>query len=103
MSHLRLLAARGIAKPPRWLPENLHYETIMGSTAYGISTEGSDWDIYGFAIPPRDNIFPHLQGEIPVLRPANRAIRAISRTSLTRPQRTQAVVAEVMISRSIAL
>ena len=65
MSHLRPLAARGIAKPPRWLADNLHYETLTGSSAYGVAADESDWDITGFAVPPRDDLFPHLRGEIP--------------------------------------
>lgn len=64
MSTISHLAERGVAKPPRWLPTNTHYETIMGSVAYGVSSDTSDMDIYGFAIPPKDYIFPHLRGEI---------------------------------------
>lgn len=37
----------------------------MGSIAYGVSNEGSDRDIYGFCIPPKEEVFPHLDGEIP--------------------------------------
>jgi len=40
------------------------YETRMGSTAYGVSTDISDVDVYGVAMPPRDHLFPHLAGEI---------------------------------------
>jgi predicted nucleotidyltransferase len=36
----------------------------MGSQAYGVSTEDSDYDVYGFVVPPKDYIFPHLRGEI---------------------------------------
>ncbi len=42
MSTLRRLADRGLAKPPRWLPGNVRYETIMGSVAYGVSSGTSD-------------------------------------------------------------
>jgi len=41
------------------------YETIMGSIAYGVSSDESDRDIYGFCIPPKEEVFPHLDGEIP--------------------------------------
>ena len=44
---------------PRWLPGNIQYETIMGSVAYGVSSDTSDVDIYGWAVPPRDDVFPH--------------------------------------------
>lgn len=48
----------------KWLKNNLHYEVIMGSTAYGVSTDSSDLDIYGWAIPPKTQVFPHLSGYI---------------------------------------
>ena len=65
MSTLQRLTDRGLAKPPRWLPGNVQYETIMGSVAYGVSSDTSDVDVYGWAIPPKEDIFPHLRGEIP--------------------------------------
>ena len=58
------LTEKGIAHPPPFLAPNIHYETIMGSVAYGVSADTSDMDIYGFCIPPRDEIFPNLRGEI---------------------------------------
>jgi predicted nucleotidyltransferase len=64
MSTLQRLTDRGLVRPPRWLPGNVQYETEMGSVAYGVSTDTSDRDLYGWAIPPRDEIFPHLRGEI---------------------------------------
>ncbi len=36
----------------------------MGSIAYGVSSDSSDMDVYGFAIPAKDEVFPHLRGEI---------------------------------------
>jgi len=36
----------------------------MGSQAYGVSSESSDIDIYGICIPPKEEVFPHLRGEI---------------------------------------
>ena len=65
MSTLEHLTDRGLVKPPRWLPGNVQYETIMGSVAYGVSADTSDVDVYGWAIPPKDDIFPHLRGEVP--------------------------------------
>lgn len=59
------LTKKGLIRPPSYLPDNVHYETIMGSVAYGVSSDTSDMDIYGWAIPPKDMIFPHLSGEIP--------------------------------------
>ena len=51
--------------PPKWLMPNTAYMTIMGSQAYGVSADDSDLDVYGFCIPPKDLVFPHLAGEIP--------------------------------------
>jgi predicted nucleotidyltransferase len=65
MSTLQRLVDRGLIRPPAWLPENVQYETIMGSVAYGVSSDTSDIDVYGWAIPPKEDIFPHLRGEIP--------------------------------------
>ena len=42
MSSLQRLADRGLVRPPRWLPGNVQYETIMGSVAYGVSSDTSD-------------------------------------------------------------
>jgi predicted nucleotidyltransferase len=64
MSVIGELTRKNIARPPAWLPDNVHYETVMGSVAYGVSADTSDMDVYGFVIPPRDEIFPHLRGEI---------------------------------------
>jgi predicted nucleotidyltransferase len=36
----------------------------MGSRAYGTETETSDWDFYGFCVPPIEIVFPHTKGEI---------------------------------------
>jgi predicted nucleotidyltransferase len=65
VSTLQRLSERGLVKPPRWLPANVQYETIMGSVAYGVSSDSSDLDVYGWAIPPKEDVFPHLRGEIP--------------------------------------
>lgn len=65
MHTLRTLAERGLVRVPNWLPANVQYETQMGSVAYGVSSDTSDVDLYGFCIPPKELIFPHLAGEIP--------------------------------------
>lgn len=64
-SVVQQLAEKKLITPPRFLPGSICYETIMGSVAYGVSSDTSDVDIYGFAVPPRDLVFPHLAGEIP--------------------------------------
>jgi len=65
VSRVQRLAEKGLIHPPKFLPSNVHYEVITGSEAYGVSSGGSDVDIAGFCIPPKQNIFPHLKGEIP--------------------------------------
>jgi predicted nucleotidyltransferase len=58
------LEKRNLIQTPKWLSTNCSYLTIMGSVAYGVSSDTSDCDVYGFAIPPKDEVFPHLKGEI---------------------------------------
>jgi hypothetical protein len=58
------LTEKKLTSPPKFLPHNIHYETIMGSFAYGVSSDTSDCDVYGFCIPNREIVFPHLAGEI---------------------------------------
>jgi predicted nucleotidyltransferase len=49
---------------PDWLPDSLQYVTVMGSHAYGCATPQSDYDYYGFAVPPRQYTYPHEWGYI---------------------------------------
>lgn len=59
------LAKNGLLKsPPNFVVSNTMYETIMGSEAYGVSSNNSDMDVYGFCIPDKHYLFPHLAGEI---------------------------------------
>ena len=58
------LCKQQLINPPSFLKNNVHYEVVMGSVAYGVSSDTSDLDIYGFCIPPKHIIFPHLNGEI---------------------------------------
>jgi len=64
MSIVDKLTRRGLITPPPHLKTNIHYECMMGSIAYGCSNDASDCDVYGFSIPPKDVIFPHLSGYI---------------------------------------
>lgn len=65
VSHLlEHLTRIGVAHPPAWLNDNLAYLTVTGSQAYGCADDDSDLDIYGFAVPPKEEVFPHLRGEI---------------------------------------
>ena len=63
-SIIQKLVKQELIKPPAFLPSNVHYETMMGSIAYGVSDDNSDLDVYGFCIPPKHIIFPHLVGKI---------------------------------------
>ena len=63
-STVKRLTDEGLVSPPKWLSNNVMYETMMGSIAYGVNDDSSDVDIYGWAIPPKEIIFPHLAGEI---------------------------------------
>lgn len=46
------------------------YEVIMGSMAYGVSSNDSDMDIYGVCVPSKNMVFPHLDGYITGFGPA---------------------------------
>lgn len=61
---LERLQKKGLIQPPKFLVNNTHYLTMMGSVAYGVSSDTSDCDIYGFCIPHKEDVFPHLRGEI---------------------------------------
>lgn len=64
-SILNKLIKQQLIYPPTFLEDNVNYEVIMGSYAYGCNDpEKSDLDIYGFCMPPLKYIFPHTAGEI---------------------------------------
>lgn len=63
-SRVQLCKNKNLIHPPKWLPSNIHYEVITGSVAYAVSSDTSDMDIVGFCIPPKEDVFPHLKGEI---------------------------------------
>lgn len=63
------LKKKNLINPPAFISDCLQYLTLMGSQAYGVANtndteEISDWDVYGFCIPYKDMVFPHLRGEI---------------------------------------
>jgi len=64
MSYIRTLARKNLLNVPKHVVSGIQYETIVGSVAYGVNNDNSDTDIYGFSIPYKDMIFPHLRGEI---------------------------------------
>lgn len=64
-STVQRLSEQGLITPPNFVVSNTMYEVIMGSFAYGVSSDTSDVDLYGFCIPPLEVVFPHLAGNIP--------------------------------------
>jgi predicted nucleotidyltransferase len=69
MNLLLHLVGQKLIAPPPWLADNTHYLTIMGSIAYGVADTNdeevqSDFDLYGFCVPPREVVFPHLAGAV---------------------------------------
>lgn len=64
-SHTQQLIKSGLVNDaPPFLGGAIQYEVVMGSVAYGVSSDTSDFDVYGFAIAPKEDAFPHLRGEI---------------------------------------
>lgn len=64
-SHVKMLSEKKIIKDaPVFVSDDICYEVIMGSFAYGVSSDTSDIDIYGFCLPPRKILFPGEYGWI---------------------------------------
>jgi len=63
-SYIKKLAEKNLLILSNNIKEGLIYEVIMGSMAYGVSKDNSDMDIYAVAIPPKKEVFPHLDGYI---------------------------------------
>jgi predicted nucleotidyltransferase len=63
-SIFEVMQDRTLCQPPKWLAHNLHYAVITGSVAYAVSNDTSDMDVVGFCIPKKEDVFPHLRGEI---------------------------------------
>lgn len=61
---VKKLTSKCLAHPPKWLPENTHYLVQMGSRAYSCENSDSDYDIYGWCMPPKGIIFPHESGVV---------------------------------------
>ena len=59
------LQKKNLIHPPKWMSNNTTYLVVMGSQAYGVNDDSSDLDVYGFCIPHKDILFPHLAGYIP--------------------------------------
>lgn len=64
------LEKRELIRPPKWLSDNCQYLCLSGSVAYGVSSDTSDCDCYGWTIPPKFIVFPHLTGAVEGFGPA---------------------------------
>lgn len=62
-STFEMLIGKGLIPDyPSHMKNNVQYEVMMGSTAYGVSDNMSDIDIYGFSMPPKTILFPYHYG-----------------------------------------
>ena len=61
---LQDLEKKNLIHPPSWLSDNTQYLCVMGSVASGVSSDSSDYDLYGWAVPPKKLVFAHLDGEL---------------------------------------
>lgn len=63
-SYIKTLCDKKLLKLDPSIREGIIYETLMGSIVYGVSQDNSDLDIYSVAIPPKKDVFPHLDGYV---------------------------------------
>lgn len=64
-NYVKELHQKGLISPSvESMSDRMHYLTIMGSVAYGVSNKTSDMDLYGWYIPPKEIVFPHTAGEV---------------------------------------
>jgi len=54
-----LISKKVLNSSQDWVFQNIQYLILHGSHAYGINTEKSDIDLYGFTMPPKDYVFPY--------------------------------------------
>jgi uncharacterized protein len=59
---LKRLKSENKIHPPEWLIGNILYLCETGSVAYGMNTDHSDIDVYGYAMPLKEVVFPHKFG-----------------------------------------
>lgn len=68
-SIVKKLEKQGHFTPEHPFVTDTIYEVIMGSMAYGVSSNSSDMDVYAVCVPERSMVFPHLTGAIPGFGP----------------------------------
>ena len=56
-----------LINPPEWLGGSLIMEAVVGSRAYGVSSDasGSDLDLVAVCVPPMGLVYPFAAGELP--------------------------------------
>lgn len=70
---------QGLEYFPEESKDNLEYEVILGSFAYGVDTNTSDHDVVGVFTPAIGDILPHLNGYIPLFDDAPKPFTSDSR------------------------
>jgi|AntRauTorcE11897_2_1112592.scaffolds.fasta_scaffold00240_29 predicted nucleotidyltransferase len=63
-SVVKKLVKHGLMNPSNDFVSETVYEVIMGSMAYGVSSDTSDMDVYAVCVPDKTMVFPHLGGQI---------------------------------------
>jgi len=64
MKFTELFAREKFEKDEMWIKDNLLYECIMGSQAYGLSTPESDVDFVSIVMDKEEHLYPHKYGFI---------------------------------------
>ena len=65
LSRLKTLSKKDLVVLPEEVKYGLVYEVIVGSESYGVANEdSSDVDIVSVCIPPKEDVFPNLKGEV---------------------------------------
>jgi len=64
MRYTDLFAKERFTKEEQWMKDNLLYECVMGSQAYGLATPESDVDIVALVMPKENQVYPQRFGYI---------------------------------------
>lgn len=64
MSVVKKLSKLNLIHPPYDFCTDTHYEVMMGSVAYNVTSDTSDMDVHSICTPNVEMIFPHLTGHI---------------------------------------
>lgn len=64
MNYTEWFVAHKLEKEYFWIKQNLLFETILGSRAYGCETEKSDYDVYCIVMPRYEHLWPQNFGYI---------------------------------------